>query len=100
MPRIVNVDLTARGDWEVELPDQQTRVRCDTLEAAKRRAYRSAKSRHPCEIVVRDAYHRVLHRELIDGDVATPTPSAPRGREPLAIGRSRSLPPRRAGGRR
>jgi hypothetical protein len=43
-------------------------LRCGTLTDAKRAAYQCAAGRHPCEPVVRDAYHRVLHRELIDGD--------------------------------
>lgn len=54
-----------QGDWEVELPERDAPVRCRTLEEARRVAYRQATRRQPCELVIRDAYHRVAHRELI-----------------------------------
>jgi hypothetical protein len=41
-------------------------VSCATLDDAKRVAYRRAADRPPCELIVRDAYHRVVDRELID----------------------------------
>jgi len=63
-PLTVNVDHDRHGAWEVELPDGSERVVCETLEDAKRVAYLCAAPRHPCELVVRDAYHRVLHREF------------------------------------
>ena len=64
----VNVDHDRHGGWEVEFPDRSEQVVCETLEDAKRVAYLCAASRHPCELVVRDAYHRVLLREFIGGD--------------------------------
>jgi hypothetical protein len=42
-------------------------VTCETLDEAQRVAYLCAAHLHPCELVVRDACHRVLHREFIDG---------------------------------
>ncbi|HUA49415.1 MAG TPA: hypothetical protein VMA77_29535 [Solirubrobacteraceae bacterium] len=80
LPAII-VDRTSEGHWEFELSDRHERVECETLEDAKRIAYLSAAFRHPCELVVRDAYHRVLHREVIDGD--TGAHPAQNGREPL-----------------
>ena len=66
-PMTVRVDLNARGGWQIELSDQRERVTCKTLEDATRAAYRCAAARRPCELIVRDAYHRVLHHELING---------------------------------
>jgi len=90
----VHVDCTPRGAWEVELPDRAEHVRCETLDDAKRIAYLCAACRHPCELIVRDAYHRVLHREFIDGDGLV-TDSVPHGREPLSLRRLRRLAARR-----
>jgi hypothetical protein len=41
---------------------------CGTLADARRVAYQCAARRHPCELVVCDAYHRVMQREIIDPD--------------------------------
>ena len=62
----VHVDLNGRGVWEVALPDQPDRVSCGTLEEASRLAHRCAAERRPCELVVRDAYHRVLDCEQVN----------------------------------
>lgn len=64
--RTVCVDLTVRGAWEIVLSDQREPVTCNTLEEASRVAHRCAADRRPCELIVRDAYHRVLDRELIN----------------------------------
>jgi hypothetical protein len=64
-PTIVRVDISARGAWEVALPDRSDHVTCQTLEEASRVAYRCALDRRPCELVVCDAYHRVVRRDLI-----------------------------------
>jgi hypothetical protein len=61
----VDVRRRARGGWEVMLPDRRERVSCDTLEDARRVGYQFAARRKPCQLVVHDAYHRVVHRELI-----------------------------------
>jgi hypothetical protein len=64
-PAKVRVDLNLRGAWEVALSDQANRLTCKTLEEASHVAYRFAADRRPCELIVCDAYHRVLHHELI-----------------------------------
>ncbi len=64
--RKVRVELNRRGDWDIELSDQDSRVTCETLEEAERVAHICAAYRQPCELVVCDAYHRVLHSELVD----------------------------------
>jgi len=66
--RTVRVDPNGRGDWEIELSDQVNVVTCETLDEAQRVAYLFATRRQPCELIVRDAYHRILHYELIDAD--------------------------------
>jgi hypothetical protein len=66
--RMVRVDRDWRGSWEVTLPQPVERVRCETLGEAKRVAQLYAAQRRPCELIVRDAYHRVLQHELVDGD--------------------------------
>jgi hypothetical protein len=67
----VQVKLNRGGKWDVVLPGG-ARVTCGTLDEAKRVAYLSAPHQHPCELIVQDAYHRVLHHERIGGD-ATPS---------------------------
>jgi hypothetical protein len=65
---MVHVDLNNHGQWEVAGPSE--RIRCETLEAARSVGYLCAERSRPCELVIRDAYHRVLRRELIDDHIA------------------------------
>jgi hypothetical protein len=81
-PTTVHVDLNVCGAWEVALSDQREHLTCRTFEEASRLAYRCAADRRPCELIVRDAYHRVLHRELMkvggeSRECALSKPSAP-----------------------
>ncbi len=64
-PMIVRVNLTRRG-WEVVMPDRRERVAYETLDEARRVAYLHLTDTQPCELIVHDAYHRVLQHELID----------------------------------
>jgi len=64
----VRVDRTGRGEWEVAMPDQRERVTCETLDDARRVAYLCAAHTRPCELIVCDAYHRVLQHEFINGE--------------------------------
>ena len=64
-PVTVSVEHSERGNWEVEMPDHH-RVVCETLDEARRVAFVSAAHTRLCEVIVHDAYHRVLHRELIN----------------------------------
>jgi len=61
----VRVDRTCHGRWEVLLPDGRSCIVCDTLDDARRQAQLYADRRHPCEVVIRDAYHRVIDRESV-----------------------------------
>jgi len=65
-PPEVRVDRGHSGGWEVLLPDGGIYVVCDTLGDARRHARSAAGRRHPCEIVIRDAYHRVIERQSVD----------------------------------
>jgi len=64
-PTTVRVDVNVRGAWEVALSGEADRVTCATLQEARRVARRRAADRRPCELIVRDAYHRVLQHELV-----------------------------------
>jgi hypothetical protein len=62
----MRVDLNRRGDRDIEPSDQDGRVSCDTPEEAERVAHICAAYRQPCELVLCEAYNRVMHRGLID----------------------------------
>jgi hypothetical protein len=64
--RTVSVDLNRDGSWGITLPAKHEPISYPTLDGARREAYRLAAHWHPCEIVMLDAYHRVVHRQLID----------------------------------
>jgi hypothetical protein len=66
-PLTVWVDPNGRGAWDVALPDGPPHLKCDTLDAARKVAQLSAASRRPCELIVHDAYHRVIQRVIVDG---------------------------------
>lgn len=75
----IHVDRGRRGDWQVEMPDHHERVSCETLGEAQRIAYLHAAQRQPCQLVIRDAYHRVVRREYIEGvavETAERTPTS------------------------
>jgi hypothetical protein len=62
----VRVGARRRGGWEVVLPGDRVQVACETLDEARRVAFRYAARAVPCELVVHDAYNRVLDHELVD----------------------------------
>ncbi len=76
----VRVQHSPRGPWEVALPGGDERVVCETLEDARRVGYVWAAQRRPCELIVCDAYHRVLRRERLNGQSDTAPDRAGRGR--------------------
>ena len=61
----INVDLTTRGAWEVRLPGDGEHMLCPTFDEAVRVGLRCAADGEGCELIVHDAYHRVVHRELV-----------------------------------
>ncbi len=83
----VRVRRGARGQWEVVLPGRRRPLRCRDLDEARRVAYVFAERSRPCEVVVHDAYHRVVRRDLINGrhasaGAAPARPNAP----PASVG--------------
>lgn len=60
---LIRVDMNGHGRWDVALSDSGTHVTCETLDDARRVAFRGA-ARRPCELVVCDAYHRVVLHEV------------------------------------
>jgi hypothetical protein len=73
----IRVQRTLRGRWEVAVPGQRKGITCETLDEARRVAYLTVAHTRSCELIVHDAYHRVLDRELIDGHQIPPASSAP-----------------------
>lgn len=69
---MVRVEHDGRGGWQVALPNRD-RITCRTLDQARREAYVSAPRAERCELIVHDAYHRVLSRELVNADPGTAT---------------------------
>ncbi len=68
-PKTVQVRRTAAGAWEVLFPDETDSAICETLSAARRVARRWAQDNPPSELIIRDAYHRVvLRRSFRDVD--------------------------------
>lgn len=65
-----------RGRWEVLAPGRRGRISCETLEDARRIAYLSVAHARDCELIVRDAYNRVVEHEPIDGHPGAP-PGSP-----------------------
>ena len=60
----VRVEMNRRGAWEFTMPDGHTRIVCATLADATRRA-RSIAGTRPSELIVHDAYHRLVEHERL-----------------------------------
>ena len=71
-PITLCIDPDGRGAWDLVISEDLEHVSCATLDDAKRVAYRRAADRRPCELIVRDAYHRVIGRELLDREPHRP----------------------------
>ena len=62
---LIRVDMGSRGRWDVVAYEPEARVAsCETLDDACQIAHRRAERLAPCELVIRDAYHHVVWREL------------------------------------
>jgi len=64
-PSTICVDLGGHGHWDVALSDPDTHLTFETFDDARRVAHLRAARGGPCDLVVRNAYHRVVHRELV-----------------------------------
>lgn len=69
---LVSIDPDGRGAWQVVLADTDDHVVCKTLHDARQIAFRTAARQRPCELIVRDAYHRVIQAEIVDAARAAP----------------------------
>jgi len=69
-PMNVRVQLNRRGEWEIALPDREDPVRCKSLPEARSVAHERAAQINRCEIIIYDAYYRVLYRERPAGAAA------------------------------
>jgi hypothetical protein len=67
----VVVQYHPHGHWEIMRPDRHP-ITCETLDDARRIAYLSVAHAHRRELIVRDAYCRVIDHELIDPDARGP----------------------------
>jgi hypothetical protein len=70
------VEHGARGRWKVLTPDRARPITCETFQEAERAAYLAVARAKACELIVRDAYHRVLHHELSAVSRAAPVRSS------------------------
>jgi len=68
------------GGWEVAVSEPDEHVPSGSLEEARRVAYDRAAATGPCEVVVRDAYHRVVQREVRAGRATGAGTSRPAAR--------------------
>ncbi len=62
-PTTVRVVPGRSGEWDVAVSDRDERLTCETLREARDLARRYAAHSQPCELIVHDAYHRVLCHE-------------------------------------
>jgi hypothetical protein len=61
----VRVSYNARGPWDVVQAGEAEHTTCETLEDAQRVGYLFAARKTPCELIVCDAYRRVVRREVV-----------------------------------
>jgi len=66
-PARVCVVHAHNGGWEVLSFKGRVRITCETLDDARRIAYLSVAEAGDCELVVRDAYERVLEHGRFSG---------------------------------
>ena len=60
----VRVAMNGRGAWELTVANEPTRIVCQTLADATRKA-RSIAGMRPAELIIHDAYHRLVGHERL-----------------------------------
>lgn len=60
------------GRWEVITPDRRGPILCETLDDARRIAYLAVAHAQDCELIVRDAYNRIIEHESIQAQRSRP----------------------------
>ena len=66
---LIRVDMDGHGHWDVVSSDPKQHVVCASLDDARRVALSRA-ARRRCELVVCDAYHRVVLHQVTDDPAA------------------------------
>lgn len=64
--RVVQVRISRLGGWQVSVPGDHGPLGCENLDEARRIAQQCVAHGHARELIVYDAYDRVLERKLID----------------------------------
>ena len=67
---LIRVAMNSGGRWDVASSDPDSHDVCRTLEDARRLAFRRAADGRRCELVVCDAYHRVVLHEVLGESTA------------------------------
>lgn len=60
----INVHFAGRGRWKVVFADRHRGVTCDSFDDALKVAHLMLARNGHCELIVHDAYQRVISREL------------------------------------
>jgi hypothetical protein len=100
---MVEVDCARRGGWTVMWPGHHPAATYDTVDQALHAARANvslAPFNDPVQLIVRDAYHRVVHRESIRGHHNAAAGRRPRGHELHPIGPRQRFPARWQGDHR
>ena len=67
---LIQIQRRRGNEWEVSIPSRHHRVICNSFQEAAKRGYQLAASEAECDVVLHDAYHRVVRRERVRGDRA------------------------------
>jgi hypothetical protein len=65
----IYVHTDHRGGWEVAIPDQPQPIHCASLPEAEDTARRLASGTDACDLVVHDAYERVVLLDRLEPPV-------------------------------
>jgi hypothetical protein len=63
---LIRVDMNSHGYWDVASSDPESHDTFQTLDDARRVAFRRAAHTKRYELVVFDAYHRVVQHEVLE----------------------------------
>lgn len=77
MQTTVRVDPGPAGKWMITFADRPQLITTESLNETIRLARRLAEPRPPAELIVCDAYHRVIQRERCGGAAAREPGPAP-----------------------
>lgn len=64
---LIQIQRRRGNEWEVSIPSRHEQLICNSFQEAARRGYQLAAGEADCEMLVHDAYHRVVRRERLRG---------------------------------